>query len=41
MDDVAESFWVPVKNIDSSLFGLDSIRKGVERFKQEFLSKKK
>ena len=38
MDDVAESFWVPVKDVDPSLFGLDSIRKGVERFKQEFLA---
>ena len=38
MDDVAEAFWVPVEDVDPSLFGLDSIRKGVERFKREFLS---
>ena len=37
MDDVAESFWVPIEDLDPSQFGLDSIRKGVERFKNEFL----
>ena len=41
MDDVAETFWVPVEELDPSLFGLDSIRKGVERFKKEFLNAKK
>ena len=40
MDDVAESFWVPVKDIRPELFGLDSIRQGVERFKNDFLAKK-
>lgn len=38
MDDVAESFWMPVKDIQPELFGLDSIRKGVERFKREFMA---
>lgn len=41
MDDVAESFWVPVKDIQPELFGLDSIRKGVERFQREFLALEK
>ena len=40
MDDVAEAFWVPVADIDPSLFGLDSIRMGVERFKKEFLARR-
>ena len=37
MDDVADSFWIPVKDVDPELFGLDSIRRGVARFKEEFL----
>ena len=41
MDDVAESFWVPIEEVDPSLFGLDSIRLGVARFKREFLADKK
>ena len=41
MDDVAESFWVPIEEVDPSLFGLDSIRKGVERFKREYLATKR
>ncbi len=41
MDDVADTFWVPVKDLQPELFGLDSIRKGVTRFKQEYLAGKK
>ncbi len=40
MDDVSESFWVPVEDIDPSSFGLDSIRTGVERFQKEFLAQR-
>lgn len=29
-DDAAELFWVPLNRVDASLFGLTSIRKGVE-----------
>ena len=32
MDDVSDSYWVPLENINPEDFGLDSIRKGVERF---------
>ncbi len=32
MDDVAESFWVPLTEIDPDKFGLDSVREGVKRF---------
>lgn len=32
LDDVAESWWVPLADIDPALFGLDSVREGVKRF---------
>lgn len=32
LDDVAESRWVPLTDIDPDLFGLDSVREGVKRF---------
>lgn len=32
MDDVAESFWVPLSQINPEEFGLDSVRKGVKYF---------
>lgn len=32
MDDVADSFWMPLEQICTEEFGLDSIRKGVGRF---------
>ena len=38
MDDVADAFFVPVNEIDPQAFGLDSIRRGVERFVHEFQS---
>lgn len=34
-DDVAESFWIPLEEITPAAFGLDSVRKGVERFINE------
>lgn len=36
MDDVSESFWIPLKDINPDLFGLDSIRMGVTRFCKEY-----
>lgn len=39
MDDVADSFWVPVNELVPEHFGLDSIRRGVSRFKEEFQEK--
>lgn len=36
MDDVAETFWMPLNKINSQEFGLDSVRKGVERFINEY-----
>ena len=35
MDDVAETFWMPMDKINPEEFGLDSVRKGVERFIKE------
>lgn len=32
-DDVAEVMWIPFEEIDASLFGLSSIRKGLERLR--------
>lgn len=32
MDDVADSFWVPLDKVDPEAFGLDSVREGVKRF---------
>lgn len=32
LDDVAESQWIPLAEVNSALFGLDSVRQGVERF---------
>lgn len=36
MDDVAETFWKPLDKINPQDFGLDSVRKGVERFINEY-----
>ena len=33
-DDAAELLWVPIAQLQPALFGLDSIRRGVERFCQ-------
>ena len=35
MDDVADTFWMPVSEINPEEFGLDSVRKGVKRFIKE------
>lgn len=35
MDDVADTFWVPLNEINPEAFGLNSIRQGVERFLSE------
>lgn len=35
MDDVAATFWMPMDEINPEEFGLDSVRKGVERFIKE------
>jgi ADP-ribose pyrophosphatase YjhB (NUDIX family) len=32
MDDVADSFWMPLSEINPDEFGLDSVREGVKRF---------
>lgn len=31
LDDAAELFWIPLRDVRPELFGLDSIRRGVER----------
>lgn len=36
MDDVAETFWMPLNKINPQEFGLDSVRKGVKRFINEY-----
>ena len=35
MDDVAESFWMPLDEVNPEEFGLDSVREGVRRFLKE------
>lgn len=35
MDDVADSFWVPLQEVNPEAFGLDSVREGVRRFLKE------
>ena len=35
MDDVADSFWMPLSEINPEDFGLDSVREGVKRFLKE------
>ena len=35
MDDVAESFWLPLDEVNPEEFGLDSVREGVRRFLNE------
>lgn len=35
-DDVADSFWIPIAEVNPEEFGLDSIREGVKRFLVEF-----
>ena len=32
LDDAAEAFWLPFEQINPNAFGLDSIRRGVEKF---------
>ena len=32
LDDAAEAFWLPLEKINPNAFGLDSIRRGVEKF---------
>lgn len=41
MDDVAESFWIPLEQIRPEEFGLDSVREGVTRFLKEKLGMEK
>lgn len=36
MDDVADSFWIPLNEIKPEEFGLDSVREGVIRFLKEY-----
>lgn len=36
MDDVAESFWLPLSQINPEEFGLDSVRKGVQCFLKDY-----
>lgn len=38
LDDVAESRWIPLAEVNPTLFGLDSVRQGVERFLKKTLS---
>ena len=40
MDDVADSFWMPLDSIYPEEFGLDSVRRGVTRFLKEYANKK-
>jgi ADP-ribose pyrophosphatase YjhB (NUDIX family) len=35
MDDVADSFWTPLAEVNPEEFGLDSVREGVKRFLKE------
>lgn len=35
MDDISDSFWVPVNQLKAEEFGLDSISEGVKRFLEE------
>jgi NADH pyrophosphatase NudC (nudix superfamily) len=35
MDDVSESFWMPLEDVNPEDFGLNSVRKGVEMFLQD------
>lgn len=35
-DDVADSFWVPLEEVNPDEFGLDSVREGVIRFLKEY-----
>ena len=35
MDDVADSFWVPLDKVNPEEFGLNSVREGVKRFLKE------
>lgn len=36
MDDAAELYWIPMDELNPELFGLDSIRKGVEKLLDEY-----
>ncbi|MGL5958972.1 MAG: NUDIX domain-containing protein [Phocaeicola sp.] len=35
-DDVAESFWISLEEINPEAFGLDSIREGIKRFLEKY-----
>jgi hypothetical protein len=35
MDDVADTFWMPLTEINPEEFGLDSVREGVKIFLKE------
>jgi len=35
MDDVADSFWIPLREVNPEEFGLDSVREGVRSFLKE------
>ncbi len=35
-DDVAESLWMPLAELNPDHFGLDSVREGIKRFLQEY-----
>lgn len=39
-DDVEELFWLPIKDINSELFGLESIRKGINILKEKMIDNK-
>ena len=39
MDDVADSFWMPLDQVRPEEFGLDSVRQGVARFLEEHKKK--
>lgn len=38
-DDVAETFWIPIKDVKPEDFGLTSIRRGIEHFLHDLHSK--
>ena len=40
-DDAAEVLWIPVDELRSEEFGLHSVRRGVERLKEEYFDKQK
>lgn len=40
MDDVADSFWIPLDEVNPDEFGLDSVRTGLKRFLEEYKQNK-